>query len=210
MKILIDPGHGGDQPGAVYSGAAEEKITLAVGLHAANILRSLGHDVYLTRDRDIGVTLSHRLATIEKVGCEAMVSIHCNASPDVDPYPSPSPPEGEGKRERGAYHSTHGTETYYRDDRDYPLANCLQQVFVTYGGMKDRGIHQDQGALGKRLTVLNNLNVPSSLIELGYLSNPDDRAYLVENINTAGELVAHGVDWFAHLKAGTEKTVWPA
>jgi len=190
MKILIDPGHGGDQPGAVYNGIEEEDITLAVGLHAANILRSLGHDVFLTRDKDIGISLSQRLKMIEDAGCDAMVSIHCNASPN-----------GE---------KAHGTETYFRDDRDYPLANCLQQVFITYAGMKDRGVLQDQGALGKRLTVLNNLDIPSALIELGYLSNPDDRAYLIENMNTAGELVAHGADWFAHLKAGTNKELWPA
>jgi N-acetylmuramoyl-L-alanine amidase len=190
MKILIDPGHGGDAHGAVYGEAKEEDITLAVGLHAANILRSLGHDVYLTRDKDTGITLAHRLKMIDEVKCEAMVSIHCNASPN-----------GE---------QAHGTETFYRDDRDYPLANCLQQMFVTYGGMKDRGVLQDSGALGKRLTVLNNLDIPSALIELGYLSNAGDRAYLIENMNTAGELVAHGADWFARLKAGTEKTVWPA
>ena len=80
MKILLDPGHGGDDPGAVYGGTEEEDVTLAVGLRCANVLRDLGHDVFLTRDRDIGIPLVERVRLMNEYKCEAFVSIHCNAS----------------------------------------------------------------------------------------------------------------------------------
>ncbi len=190
MKIILDPGHGGDQPGAVYGGVEEEDITLEVALHASNVLRGLGHSVVLTRDRDAGVTLTARVNMANEFKADLFISIHCNAAAD------------DGK--------AHGVETYYRDQMDYPLADCIQKVFTTYAGMKDVGVLQDIARLHKRLTVLNDTNIPSALVEIGYLSNTADREYLTKNIVTAAELVAHGVDWFACLKEGKEKTAWPA
>lgn len=189
MKILIDPGHGGDKPGAVYEGEREEDITLAVGLRAANVLRTLGHEVFLTRDRDEDISLSQRLKMIEEFKVDAFISIHANASAS-----------GAG---------ANGVETYYRDDRDWPLANCVQQCLTGYSGMKNGGILQDIHRLNKRLTVLNNLQIPSVLTEIGYLSNPENREYITKNMSTIGEVIAHGVDWYSCLKAGKEKEVWP-
>ena len=189
MKILLDPGHGGDDPGATYAGTEEEDITLAVGLRTANVLRDLGHDVFLTRDRDLGIPRVERVRLMNEYRCEAFISIHCNASPS-------------GEKANGA-------ETYYRDAEDRPLAECLQKILATYTGRKDVGMFQDQLQLKKRLTVLNNDKVPCALVELGYLSNPGDRAYLTDNISTLGEVLAHGIDWFAHIKEGRIKEAWP-
>ncbi len=189
MKILLDPGHGGNQPGAIYGGVEEEDVTLAVGLRCANVLRLLGHDVLLTRDRDVGISRMERLGLINQYQAEAFCSIHCNASPD-----------GE---------KANGTETYYRDDQDWPLANCIQKALTTYTGMKNIGIFQDIARLHKRLTVLNDEKIPSALIETGFLSNAADWAYLINNINTLGEVLAHGIDWFACLKEGKKKEAWP-
>jgi N-acetylmuramoyl-L-alanine amidase len=189
MKILLDPGHGGNQPGAVYGGVEEEDVTLAVGLRCAHLLRLLGHDALLTRDRDANVSLSERLIMINEYQAAAFCSIHCNAS--------------------AAGGKAHGAETYYRDDQDWPLANCLQKVLTIYTGEKNVGIFQDIARLNKRLTVLNDEKIPSALVELGYLSNFADRTYLINNINTVGEVLAHGIDWFACLKDGRTKEVWP-
>jgi N-acetylmuramoyl-L-alanine amidase len=189
MKILLDPGHGGDQPGAMYNGVEEEDVTLAVGLRCANVLRDLGHDVFLTRDRDTGIPLVERVRLMNEYKCEAFVSIHCNAS-------------ALGEK-------ANGVETYYRDREDKPLAACIQNVFSTYTGRKDVGLFQDELRLKKRLAVLNNDKVPCALVELGYLSNPSDREYLIDNISTAGEILAHAIDWFAHIKEGRVKEAWP-
>jgi len=189
MRIIGDAGHGGDQPGAVYGGHEEEDITLAVALRFSNVLRQLGHEALLTRDRDKTLTITERLKMIDQFRAEAFVSIHCNAY-----LPDPS---------------VRGCETYYRDDMDFPLANCIQQLLAAATGGKDGRIFQDERRLGKRLGILNDGKIPSALVEIGYLTNADNRAYLIENINTIGEVLAHGVDWFAHLRAGTNKTVWP-
>ena len=190
MRILIDPGHGGAASGAVYSGVAEEDITLAVSFRCANVLRTLDHEVFMTRDRDTGISLPERVRLANEYKAQAFLSIHCNASPD-------------GER-------PHGCETYYRDAEDKPLAECVQRMLATYTGGMDAKVYQDEARLKKRLAVLNNDKLPCALVELGYLSNPYDRAYLVGNINTAGEILAHAIDWYACLVSGREKAVWPA
>jgi len=190
MKILLDPGHGGSQPGAVYAGVKEKDVNLAVALRCGKVLRDLGHDALFTRDADETLSLSDRLRMIDQYHAEVFVAIHCNASST-----------GE---------QAHGCETYYRDTHDYPLANSIQTVLAAYTGMKDRGVLQDEKELKKRLTVLNDLDVPSALVELGYLSNPSEEKYIIDDINTLGEVLAHGIDDYAHKKAGTVKENWPA
>lgn len=188
MKILLDPGHGGDQPGAVYGGGNEKDITLAVCLRCANTLRRLGHDALLTRDRDETLPLQMRLRMIDEYKADAFLSVHCNAD---------------------ASGHAHGLETYYRDDRDYPLANLVHKTATAYTGRTVIGLFQDEARLGKRLAVLSDDKVPSALVEIGYLSSDEDRAYLTENMTTVADVLAHGVDWWACQKQGKEKTNWP-
>lgn len=188
MKFLLDPGHGGDKPGAVYGGVEEEDVTLAVAFRASNVLRGLGHDVYLTRDRDTGISLPERVRLMNEYRAEAFISIHCNAA--TDPRP-------------------HGVEAFYRDNDDELLARCCHDALHLYCGLAERGVHQDELQLKKRLAVLSNLTLPCSLVELGFLSNPDDRKYIVENINKLGEVLAHGIDWFSCIKGGVIKKDWP-
>lgn len=199
MKILLDPGHGGEKSGASYGGTNEDDVTLAVAFRCSHVLRELGHDVLLTRDRDDDVPLPRRVELMNQYKAQVFVSIHCNAAP--------SPPGGEGGV-RGD--SVHGVETYWRDTDEELLARCVQDALVTHCGMADRGTHNDVLRLKKRLTVLNNDKIPCCLVELGYLSNPEDRKQIIENINTFGEVLAHGIDWFTCIRAGVHKTNWPS
>lgn len=188
MKILLDPGHGGEQPGAVHGGVQEKDISLAVVLRAAAVLRELGHDVLLTRDRDQSLSLSERFRMIVDFKPEAFISVHCNAAVSVQ---------------------AGGVETYYRDDYDYPLANSVQTYLAAYTGRRDRGVRHDIGVLKRRLAVLNDLETPACLAELGFLSNDSDRNYMASNVATLGDVLAHGIDDYAHKKAGTEKRTFP-
>lgn len=188
MRVLLDPGHGGEQPGAVYGGVKEKDINLAVALRCAVVLRDLGHDVLLTRDNDITLPLVDRQAMIREYKPLAMVSVHCNAA----------------ENEKAL-----GVETYYRDDFDWPLANSVQTFMAAYTGRKDRGVLHDIGVLKKRLAMLNDLETPACLVELGYMTNPMDMSYLIANVKTMGEVLAHGIDDYAHKKAGTVKTAFP-
>uniref|UniRef100_A0A6M3LFS6 Putative N-acetylmuramoyl-L-alanine amidase n=1 Tax=viral metagenome TaxID=1070528 RepID=A0A6M3LFS6_9ZZZZ len=189
LRIVGDPGHGDDKPGAVYGGTAEKDINLAVCLRFANVARALGHDVFLTRDRDTGLSITDRLKAIDEYKADVFLSVHCNA---IENAPT-----------------VNGIETYYRDDMDFPFANLIHKTMAAHSGRRNIGLFQDVVRLGKRLAVLSDDKVPSALVELGFLSNPSDRAYLIENISTIGELLAHGVDWYAHEKAGKIKD-WKA
>ena len=180
MKILLDPGHGGNKPGAVYAGVKEADLNLEVALAAGHLLREKGHSVLFTRDNDKGISLTQRKDMINEYRPGCFVSIHCNAALD---------------------HTAKGVEAFYRDDRDYPLANIIQQHLAAMTGFTDRGVFQDVGRLGKRLTVLDDSpNIPAALVELGFIDNDEDRMYLTKNIFTVADILADAIDDYAGRK----------
>jgi len=81
-RIVIDPGHGGHDPGAVSpSGTREKDIVLQIGLNLAQkIRRELGIDAVMTRSTDVFIELQERTAIANKVGADLFVSIHANAA----------------------------------------------------------------------------------------------------------------------------------
>jgi N-acetylmuramoyl-L-alanine amidase len=102
--ILIDPGHGGTDPGALRSGIEEKNITLAVSLRLRDRLTALGAAVHLTRDVDEPVALTARLQDSNTMCPDLFLSIHVNAVGDT--------------------HIT-GIETYYYDGRGQLLARMV-------------------------------------------------------------------------------------
>jgi N-acetylmuramoyl-L-alanine amidase len=82
--IVIDPGHGGSEPGAVgtYSGITynEKAFNLDIANAAKNLLQSYGYTVYMTRTTDTYVSLTSRYTLANNVGADAFVSVHCNSS----------------------------------------------------------------------------------------------------------------------------------
>lgn len=155
MKILLDAGHGGNDPGAVNAVAhvEEEDITLAVESALTELLESAGHDVLHTRIGDTYVSPSARLNLIRQWKPDAFISIHCNA---VD------------------NHAAHGIETIYADDYDKELAARVQAELVTATGLTNRGARLDV----RGLAVLKDLQTPAILTEIGFLSNADDLAVI--------------------------------
>ena len=155
MKILLDPGHGGKDPGAMNqdSGIQEKDIALSVVLKLAVLLRDAGHNALLTRDKDIYISPADRLKMINNFKPDAFISVHCNSS---------------------ANSQAHGIETIYRDDYDFPLAQAVHKSLLANTEMTDRGIKNDIKELGRRLAVLGNLEVPACLVEIGFISNEGD------------------------------------
>lgn len=123
--IVLDPGHGGDDPGAVYNGSSVDNYTeawlvLQCASSVYNTLSNLGADVYMTRyynDFSGEVGLSTRRSYCYTYGSDVFVSFHLNA----------------------ANASAHGTETWYYYDGSYNLANCIQSglmdKFATVDGV---------------------------------------------------------------------------
>jgi N-acetylmuramoyl-L-alanine amidase len=170
--VVLDPGHGGDEPGALgANGLREADLNLAVAQRAADRLRAAGATVVLTRTTDVRVTLTTRALLATRLGAGALVSVHHNADPDG---PSDRP----------------GTEAWYRVD-DPPsrrLAGLVQEevagTFAAYDGVAWQA-DRDAGAKSRRRAggddyygVLRDAGVPAAISEGLFLSNPPEAALL--------------------------------
>lgn len=161
MKVCIDPGHGGTQPGAVGPGGTMEKyITLSVALKLRDLLEQKGIDVIMTREADKDVRtrqqpneLQARCDVANKAKADYFVSIHCNASDDP---------------------KAHGTETWFsaKDAKSIILANNIQKELVKQIKRANRGVK-----LGNYY-VTNYTKMPAVLVELAFVSNPEEEQLL--------------------------------
>lgn len=148
--IVLDPGHGGRDPGAVGArGLREKDVVLDVSLRVAESLRAHGAEVILTRSSDTFIGLSRRVSIAEAARADIYVSIHANAHPN---------------RQIG------GTETYYFRNKananaSFTLANHLQRELVSTLGLRDIGVKHGS------FLVIRQTSMPSALVELGFLSN---------------------------------------
>ena len=163
MKVCIDPGHGGSQPGAVgYSGTLEKDITLSVSLKLRDILKTKGLTVIMTRETDKDVRtkqsqneLKERCEVANKANADYFVSIHCNAAEDK---------------------KAHGTETWYsdKDAKSKVLANSIQSELIKQIGRANRGVKVGN------YYVTNFTKMPAVLVELAFISNPEEEKLLKE------------------------------
>lgn len=158
MNICIDPGHSGAcEPGACAAGCREADIALGISHVIDKLLTKRGHTVTLTRTGDIQDDgLSWRADKATEVGADLFVSIHCNSS-------------GNEK--------AHGTETWYftGSEAGEALARCIQRNLVEALGTADRGVKPTEA-----FTVLRKTICPAVLVELAFLSNPEEREELTD------------------------------
>lgn len=161
--IVIDPGHGGSDPGAIGLGGLQEKnVNLAVALQVKGLLQKAGAKVTLTRETDIDVygpdasdveELKSRTTIANNRKADAFVSIHSNSSVNRD---------------------VGGTSTYYYQKTAYDimLAQTMQQSLLKAGGLVDRRVNATNFFVNKRTTM------PSVLVELAFLSNKNEEKLL--------------------------------
>lgn len=194
--VVLDPGHGGDEPGAVGStGLREADVNLAVAREVQSILAADGWSVVLTRTDDYRITLRTRAAIATGLEALAFVSIHHNADPD-GPWPGP------------------GSETYYQQASPesvrlaglvfeevtgafgaYPGADGVTWVADTDAGAKYRA--SDEG--GDYYGILrHSAGVPAVLSEAAFLSNPPEEALLAtpEFRRAEAEAIARAIERF--------------
>jgi N-acetylmuramoyl-L-alanine amidase len=198
--IVLDPGHGGQDPGAISaSGRHEKDITLAVALAMASRLRATGrYHVILTRDRDRFVRLNDRVALARKHEADLFLSIHADslggdrATSGATVYvraDAASDPEAEALalRENRADQLAGGAAAAEVDDVVSILLDLASRdtarLSSRFAGLLTVAI-SDGIALRRNplraanFRVLSAPDVPSALLELGYLSNPGDEALL--------------------------------
>ena len=174
--ILIDPGHGGSDAGATgplgSRGDMEKDLNLRVALAVRDQLEQLGAAVILTRDSDDSVTLAERTAAIRATRPVVAVSLHHNSVDYVTNV--------------GA---CYGTVTLYSEDFSAPFAKAMQQAVTSATGAYSRGTSM-QG-----LAVCRVYECPSILVELGFITNPNEYESLASDhyIATEAKGVADGI-----------------
>ncbi len=175
--IVIDPGHGGRDPGAVgITGYFEKTVNMAVANELAPMLRAAGAKVLMTRWSDWNPTLWERVNLANSNGADVFVSIHANAHTQS---------------------WANGTETYYNSwngssSRSRILAQQLQRELVSALGLRDIGIKT------ANFYVITNTRMPSALVELGFLSNRHDESVLrqPQTHRRAAEALHRGLENF--------------
>ncbi|MGB7416975.1 MAG: N-acetylmuramoyl-L-alanine amidase [Thermosynechococcaceae cyanobacterium] len=147
--VLIDPGHGGRDPGAVGRGGLQEKrVVLPVSLRVVEELRRRGINAQLTRTSDQTVDLAPRVRKAEGIRADIFVSIHANAI-------SLSRPE------------VNGLETFYYQT-GARLARAIHRSILQDVSVKDRRVRQ------ARFYVLRKSSMPAALVEMGYVTGSID------------------------------------
>jgi N-acetylmuramoyl-L-alanine amidase len=163
--IVIDPGHGGTDPGSLNPayGLTESSITLAIAHRLEADLKRQGWQVTLTRDGNYDVgdpngpdkqELQARCDVANAAGARFFVSVHINSSVSSAP---------------------NGTTTYYWHTQDRAFALAVQNGLVSSMGIADDGVKRNE------FYVIHHTFMPSVLVEAAYLSNPHDATLLLQS-----------------------------
>ncbi|MFA6669489.1 MAG: N-acetylmuramoyl-L-alanine amidase family protein [Bacillota bacterium] len=160
--IVIDPGHGGGDPGANHGGVKEKDINIDVSHRLRALLEDLGFRTLMIREDDSFVDLYERAGIANAANADLYISVHANAHETNS--------------------SIYGVETLYYpsekselDNRDnYTLAKIIQQELLRELKTADRGLIPRPN-----LVVTRETKMPAVIAELGFLTNSNERALLV-------------------------------
>src|SRR5699024_2681178 len=166
--IVIDPGHGGKDNGATgVDGSYEKEFTLSLGKKIQSLLNEEPEiNVLMTRDDDrfISQKSLERPEFANENEADLYLSLHQDSFDDPD---------------------VSGTESFYYDDDSLDVAEIIQKHVVDTTGFNDRGVKREN------LFVLRDSDMPSVLIEVGYLTNPDEQEKM--NSDNFQEQIAHSI-----------------
>jgi N-acetylmuramoyl-L-alanine amidase len=173
VTILLDPGHGGEELGALGStGYPEKDVNLVISQLLAQNLRNLGAQVYLTRENDTFVSLGDRQKIINKLKPTLAFSIHYNALPDG-----------------GNAEKTQGVSTFWYHPQAHDLAVFMHNYLTEKLNRSSAGVFWNNLALTRPHTA------PSVLLELGFMINPDEFEWITnpQAQQTLAATIAEGI-----------------
>ncbi|MBR1597404.1 MAG: N-acetylmuramoyl-L-alanine amidase [Lachnospiraceae bacterium] len=167
--VVIDVGHGGDDPGKVSSDGTEEKnVNLAIAKYLQDYLIAQDYTVYLTRDTDRGLyddnvsnkkrsDLNNRIQFFKDKNADLVISVHQNSYPDA---------------------SQHGAQTFYFKGREDSklLAENVQDSLLSLDSTNKR-----KAKANDSYYLLKNTSVPAVIVECGFLSNSEETARLTDS-----------------------------
>ncbi len=162
--VVIDPGHGGHDPGQPKKHLSynhEKDINLKLALKVGDYLKENFDNILViyTRTKDSYITLEDRVLTANGRNADLFLSIHCNSNP--------------ARRISGLRVHIHDKN----NANSLSFANMIEQDLTSRAKRKSRGI-MDAHDRGYNLYVLQNTSMPAVLVEVGFLSNPQEEKYL--------------------------------
>ena len=177
--VVIDPGHGGKDPGAIgFGGVKEKDIVLPISLRLAKRLKDHEQAVLQTRSKDEFISLEQRVSMINKAGCDLAVSVHVNAPNEPDPE----------KAKKINYMSCwiHTND----NDKAHAAATLIQRRLVEATGIRDSGVMRANHYLTR-----NTPNVPLVIAELGFMTHTpwEEWVQKQENIEVLVEALTYGI-----------------
>lgn len=169
VRIVVDAGHGGSDPGAVYQGRQEKDDTLAVALKLGKILEDNGIDVIYTRTTDVYQTPFEKAQIANRANADYFISIHRNSSENPNEYD--------------------GVETLVYDKSGIKL-EMAKNILGALGelGFREIGVKARPG-----LVVLRRTKMPAVLVEVGFLNNDEDNKKFDAMEQEIAQAIADGI-----------------
>ena len=181
--ILLDPGHGGNDPGALGLGGGvyESNVNYALAYYTKLALEAKGATVYMTRGGDTAVELEERKAMVRSLKPDLFVSIHCNGNKDKNKI---------------------GTSVYYYKPFSYKLASSIYNQLLTvfknnlYYGQSSLYDDIADGIVYYPFSVARLEDCPSVLVETGYITNESECLKLIDagNQQKLANAIAAGIE----------------
>lgn len=227
LTVVLDPGHGGIDPGAEDGGAHEADIVLGFARQLRDDLRRAGMRVVMTRDQDVFVPLETRVTVARAAGADLFISLHADSIAEGQAtgstiYRLADHAENEATRKLVARHDRDdilaGVDLDGQGDqvahvlvdlaRRETQPRSVRLSMVLAGAIKGAGLHMHKHPVqGADFSVLKSPDIPSVLIELGFLSSKADRQRLADSDWRArmAEAITKGVESWAQADAAEAK-----
>lgn len=167
--VVLDAGHGGEEPGAIYNGRREKDDTLMLTMLIGRYLEDKGIDVIYTRTTDVYESPAQKAAEGNAANADYFVSIHRNSSPFPNQYT--------------------GVESLVYNDSGaaglmaYNINRQLEKV-----GFMNQGVNERTN-----LIVLNRTTIPAVLVEVGFINNDEDNQLFDDFLVEIAEAIGRGI-----------------
>ena len=168
-KIVVDAGHGGSNPGAVYQGRRESDDALRLAMAVGKILEANGYDVTYTRTSDVTQSVGQKAAIANEEGADLFVSIHRNAGE----YP------GQYSGVQTLIYDDSGIKKQMAENIDANLAEL---------GFRNAGV-----SIRPNLVVLNSTQMPALLVEAGFIDSDTDNRLFDSRFQAMAQAIADGI-----------------
>ena len=167
--IVIDPGHGGHDFGAVVGNRRESDDVLRLSLTVRNLLQAHGQRVIMTRTSDVFITLEERSAVSNRNNADLFISIHRNSATNTN---------------------ANGVDNFIftaaPNQTVWNAFNVLDEVV-------DVGVQNNRGVKRENFAVLRNTNAPAMLLEMGFITNTRDNQLFDQNLNAYATAITRGI-----------------